>query len=380
MGTRPSPSSWGPRGLAAALIGLALCSGCGRNSVPAAAFSVPARPGHVYAAQLLSEHPLYEQARRLDQESAALRRPLQVPTAPPVFLELGELFLPGPQPPAFPLEQFESQRHEWQLSLLPDRPAETTALAPDLAAELAWQRQVAEKEARTALLRLTAQSDSRVAEARAAAVRARQEALNNAGLDLSNRGREAAAAAQRTRDQLWQEIEQETNRARIAAEAQLAEARRQVNEEMARRIAAATADVTARMQKRMEIRLKSGSETKNRMSKTLTPPQPLGLEPGVPWQPAPAAEPHTAKSSAQSLVAADRQTREAQIARLTAARSHLQAQLYDAVALAVLRSAGIHGWDLRLPPDDPAEGPDLTERVRPEIRRVFHPEHTRWEE
>ncbi|MBU0607690.1 MAG: hypothetical protein KKI08_07365 [Armatimonadetes bacterium] len=341
---------------------------------------MPARSGHVYVAQLLSEHPLYDQAQHLDQEIAALRRPLQPPAAPPLLLELGELFLPGPEPPRFPLEQFESQRHEWQLTLLPDRPAETTALAPDLAAELAWQRQTAEKEARTALLRLAAQADSRVAEARAAAVRARQEALNNAGLDLTNRTREAAAAAQRTRDQLWEEIEQETSRARAAAEAQLAEARRQVNDEMARRIAAATEDANSRMQKRMEIRLKSGSETKNRMSNTLMPPEPVRLEPGVAWQPGQPPEPFARESSTRSVAAADRQTREAQMARLAAARSHLQAQMYEAVALAVLRSAGIRGWDLRLPPDEPAEGPDLTERVRPDIRRVFRPEHTRWEE
>jgi len=105
-----SPSRWGARGLTAALIGVLLWSGCGRKSAPAASFLTPPRTGHVYVARLMSEHPLYEQARRLSQEIAALRRSDAVPTAPPVFLELGEMFLPGPEPPRFPLERFDDQR------------------------------------------------------------------------------------------------------------------------------------------------------------------------------------------------------------------------------------------------------------------------------
>ena len=375
MPIRPSPSSRGVRCLVPALIGLVFLSGCGRKSAPAVSFCAPPRAGHVYVARLLSEHPLWEQVRRLDQEIASLREPTSVPLAPPVFLELGELFLPGPEPPRFPLARFEADRRQWQLTLLPDRPAQTSELAPDLAAELARERRTAELRARREMAEATSREQERVAEKRAEAVRSRQEALNNAGLDLTAKGREAIAAAQRTREALWAEIEQETSQAQAQAEARLSEVRRRIAAETEQHVASATADAWARMQKRAEIAAKSGSETRNRMSKAVAPPEALEMERAAAWQPTevPGGQ---LQPTVGPMLSADRRTREAQAARLAVGRAQLMQQAYDGVARAVLRIGGLHNWDIQLPPDEPIAGSDMTEQVRPELRRMFHPERS----
>ncbi|MCE5238303.1 hypothetical protein LLH23_07395 [bacterium] len=313
--------------------------------------------------------------RRLDQEIASLRQPANAPVAPPLFLELGELFLPGPEPPRFPVDRFEAERRRWQLTLLPDRPAETPELAPDLAAELARERRTAELRARRELAEATSREQERVAEKRAEAVRARQEALNNAGLDLTARGREAIAAAQRTREVLWAEIEQETSQAQAQAQARLAEVRQRIAAETEQHLASATADARARMQKRTETAAKSGSETRNRMSKTVAPPEPLEMVQGAAWRPTDVSGGQL-QPTVEPMLSADRRTREAQAARLSVGRAQLLQQAYDGVARAVLRIGGTHNWDLQLPPDGPAAGSDMTEQVRPELRRMFHPERS----
>jgi len=333
----------------------------------------------VYVARLLSEHPLWDQVRRLDQEIASLRQSPVAPVAPPVFLELGELFLPGPEPPRFPLDRFQTERRRWELTLLPDRPAETRELAPDLAAELARERRTIELRARRELAEATSREQERVAERRAEAVRARQEAFNNAGLDLTARGREAIAAAQRTREALWAEIEQETSQAQAQAQARLAEVRRQIAHETEQRVASATADAWGRMQKRAEMAANSGSETRHHMSKGVTPLEPLEMAEGAQWRPS-YVPGEQLQPTIGPMAIAERRTREAQAARLSVARAQLLQQAYDGVARAVLRIGGAHNWDIQLPPDEPAVGSDMTEQVRSELRRMFHPERSQQEE
>ncbi len=207
------------------------------------------------------------------------------------------------------------------------------------------------------------------------AVRSRQEALNNAGLDLTAKGREAIAAAQRTREALWAEIEQETSQAQAQAEARLSEVRRRIATETEQHLAAATADAWARMQKRTETAAKSGSETRNRMSKAVAPPEPLEMEQVAAWRPSDAPGGQL-QPPVGPMLSADRRTREAQAARLAVGRAQLTQQAYDGVARAVLRIGGLHNWDIQLPPDEPIAGSDMTEQVRPELRRMFHPERS----
>jgi hypothetical protein len=335
------------------------------------------RAGHVSVARLLSEHPLYPQYQRLGQEIAWLRTPCVIPTTPPVFLELGELFLPGPQPPRFPLEQFELRRAEWRLTLIPQEPAALAALDADVRAELRWARIQAEERAAAQLQRVRSAEDARVAEARAAAVRAQQEAFNNAGLNLTASGdreaREARdAAEQEERQRLWAEIEQVTAAARADADRVVAACRQQIDQDLRAQLAELEAAASERMEKRREIFVKSGSENRTRMSKAMTPPEPLSLSQGLSWQPGGAPATSAAVSpDAVKLLQREQQRRQAQAALLIARRADLAIQIERGVELAVRRVAALEGIRLTIPPLEAAQGPDVTEALRPALRKMF---------
>lgn len=375
MPSRRHPSSRTSREVLGALaIWLIFTSGCGRKAAPAVSFFAAPRQGHVYVAQLVSEHPLYEQYRRLEQEIASLQVSCTVPAVPPVPLELGALFLPGPELPRFPLEQFEHRRALWQATLLPERPVTTsTELAPDLVAELQWQRHQLERQEQRQIDVLEARENECVAELRAAAVRARQEALNNAGLNIKLPEREAQEAAEKERRRLWDEIEAETAAARAQAQERIATETARIQAETEVAMTEAERSVRQRVQKRLEVFVKTGSETPRRMSNAVVPPSPPVSAPGVSWQTAtpPSGE---FQPTLPPLLEADRRTRLAQASRLALARAKLGADIFEATALAVERIAGLHDWRLYLPPEEPATGADMTERVRPELRRLFHPE------
>lgn len=375
MPNRPSPT---PRGRAALLGGVAiwftLICGCGRKPAPAVSFFAAPRQGHVFLAQLVAEHPLCEQYRRLEQEIAALRAPCSAPAISPVPLELGEMFLPAPDLPSFPLEQFEHRRQAWELTLLPERDSYTTQLAPDLAAELEWTRHRLQRQGQRRIDEFTAHEQACVAELRAAAVRARQEALNNAGLDPKLTDAAAEETARKERQRLLDEIEAETNAARAEAEERIAQERAGIEAETQAEIEQAEAAVGERMQERLQVFVKNGSETRARMSNAITPPSPLGAAESVSWQPTTVPPSAAFQPTLRPLLEADRRTRMAQAARLAAARAELGAALFEATALAVQRIAGLHDWRVYLPPQEPATGQDMTERVRPELRRMFHPQ------
>lgn len=366
-----------PNSAAVLLIGalgaFSILSGCGRQPAPAVSLLAPARQGHVYVAQLMSEHPLYDQYRRLDLEIAALRRGCETPEVSPVFLELGELFLPGPEPPEFPVARFAGRKAEWRLALLPDLPAPSTSLPADLAAELSWQQRRAERLASQQLARVIAREEECVARERAAAVRARQEALNNAGLDLTLNIREAREAGAQKRQQLWAEIEAETARAQTQAEARITAESQQIEGTLRRQMAAVEAEISARHENRAQISIKSGSELRSRMSNTLTPPDPLPPGEGATWRPTSELSTSRFEPTLAPLIEADRRVRLAQAARLAAIRADLGADIFRATALAVLRSAGLKGWQIYLPPEERTVGRDLTEQIRPELKRMFHP-------
>jgi len=369
--TRPGRRSGGTL---LVLAGLSLLTGCGRPPAPAGSPSGGRPRGHVFVARLVTEHPLYEQYRRLEQEIAFLRQPCGGPAlAPPVFVALGPLFLLPPEPPRFPLERFATDRQQWELTLLPETVATPAELAPDLAAELQWQTRMAERWARQQASNAQARAEASVAEARAAAVRARQEALNNAGLDLGA-GDEAKAQAawQAEHDRIFAEIESETATARAAANERLAQEVGRIQAQMRARIAGAEEDARQRMGLRSEILVNSGSENRTGMSKALVSPEAPPAVAGVNWQPTvnPAAAP---PPDLAALSLADQRVRAEQAARLAATRADLARAIYQATALAVLRIAGVRHLEVYLPPEQPAAGRDLTEAFRPALRHVFYP-------
>lgn len=377
MGARPSNTSLCPAWLLV-LLGptiILTCHGCGRKSAPAVSFSGRSpRLAHVYTARLMNEHPLYEQYRRLEQEIAALRRPCVVPTLSPLFLDMGELVISGPEPPQFPLAQFDEDRREWELTLLPPPTPPPSDLAPDLAARLRWAEARARERTQEQLAQIRSQQDSIVAEVRAAAVRERQEALNNVGLDLTIKEADLPEANQRERRRLWAEIEAEVSASRASANEKIEAARQRLTQEQDRAIAQSEAELRALMRKRSEISLKSGSETKSRMSNAITPPQPPSMQQQVTWSPqASVASAAALQPSVPALRDADRRLRLAQAARLAAQRARLGSEILEAVAVASQRLAGLQGMTLQFPPGEQAAGRDVTEQIRPQLRQMYTP-------
>lgn len=360
-----------------ALLGCYICclSGCGKRVV--LAFSPPEakREGYVYVAQLINEHPLYPQYQRLEAEIAALRRTQRRALfVKPVVPEMPEVFFPAPEYPEDFAAQWAERRQEWELTLLPDRPAVSAEeLAADLQAELQWQRRQILRWAAAEWAQKEALAQAAVAEARAAALRARQEALNNAGLNLQLPRREAQQAAEAERQRLWAEIEAETQKAREEAARRLEAEQAQLEALVRERIEAVEAKARQRMEKRTEIFLKSGSESRAQMSKEMAWATEEPGFAGAYWQPSVAFQPENYQASIQPLQRAEQRVRAAQADRLARARARLSKQLWEATALAVLRIAGLQGWRIYFPPEEPARGRNLTEQIRPELRRMYRP-------
>lgn len=349
------------------------CHGCGRKSAPAVSFSGrQPRVAHVYTARLMSEHPLYEQYRRLEQEIAALRRPCVVPALSPLSLDMGELIIPGPEPPSFPLGQFDEGRREWQLTLIPPPAPLTSELAPDLAARLRWAEARARERTREQLAEVQSREDAIVARVRAQAVRDRQEALNNVGLDLTIKEGEVRATIQRERQRLWDEIEAEVSAARTAADEKIEAERQRLARDEARTKAQSEAELRALMRKRLEISVKSGSETKTRMSNAMTPPQLPPMQQQVTWSPqVSVASAAALQPSVPALTASDRRLRLGQAASLAEQRARLGAEILEAVAVAAQRIASLQGMSLTFPPGERAAGSDVTEQIRPQLRQMY---------
>ena len=350
----------------------AFCQGgCGRPG-PIPAVWGRSHTGYVYTARLLPEHPLYPQYQRLEQEIASLRKPRTLPATPQVFIALGELFLPAPEPPAFPLQAFGEREQTWRLALLPDRPLIQPELDPDLAAEVSWARAQAQQAADTKLARVVSEQENWLAEARAEAVRARQEALNNAGLDLTVPERDVEASADRERQRLWAQLEEELKTAHSQAEAQVATARETIMQGFEADVAAATDQARQRMKRRAEILVKSGSEMRSRMSNSMTAPEPLPPTPGLQWRPKVAVPSGIdAQAAAMALNQRDEQLRLAQAALLADKRAEIAAQMEEGTERAVRRLAGVLGTRVSFPPTEPAVGEDITDEVRPALRSMF---------
>jgi hypothetical protein len=126
------------------------------------------------------------------------------------------------------------------------------------------------------------------------------------------------------------------------------------------------------MKNRTEIFVKSGSETRSRMSKAMTPPESLALERQLAWQPQAApVSPAGRPPPTAALLTKERQLRTDQAARLAARRAEVAVQIETGVTLAVERIAGLRGILVHFAPAGASVGADLTESFRPELRAMF---------
>lgn len=352
------------------LVACLVLGGCGLQEGPAAPAVTRPRLGYAYVAQLMPEHPLYGQLRRLDQEVSALVRPATAasPVAP-TFGPLGLLVLSAPEGPPWPLDQFAERRADWDLgpSLLP--PPTTSYLAPDLMAELDWTRRRLDRETRQLLADARSQEELALSRLRAQAVRERQEQYNNAALDLKLSDDEAQAAAAERRLELREEVELLVAAERVAAEERLRQFRERQEARASEELLAAQREIWARQQERSQIAVKSGSEIRSGMSKTMAPPEALYFDGPLVWGSGLETATPGPRRAADAGVAAAR--RQSQARRLRRERDALSRRLYESTRVAVSGLAAMQGWVVRFPPVQPSEGEDLTESIRPMLRALY---------
>lgn len=367
--SRQRGSRWHRRGLG--LVACLALGGCGLQEGPAAFRRVQPRVGYVFVAQLMSEHPLYGQLQRLEQEAAALRRLGSSPlTVPPPQAPLAELVLPALDGPPMPLPDFAPRRTDWELgpSLLP--PPATTYLAPDLLAELDWTRRRLDRETQQLLAEARSREELELSRRRAQAIRDRQEQYNNAALDLELNDDEAQAAAAERRLALQEEVELLMAAERVAAEERLRQFRQRQEQSAAEELQAVQREVWSRQQDRSQVSVRSGSEIRSGMSKAMALPEPLHFDGPLRWDNGLVVglaerQPGALKPGAMAT-RRDRQAR-----RMLREREALSRRLYQSTRDAVFGLAAMQGWVVTYPPLQPREGEDLTEIMRPLLRELY---------
>ncbi|NPV48869.1 MAG: hypothetical protein HPY69_18160 [Armatimonadetes bacterium] len=353
------------------LVGCLVLGGCGLEEGPAAPGRVRPRVGYVFVAQLMSEHPLYGQLQRLEQEAMALRRPGSAPvTATPSWSPLAPLVFAALDGPSLPLQQFAQRRTDWDLgpSLLP--PPATSYLAPDLLAELNWTRRRLNRETQQLLAESRSREELALSRQRAQAIRDRQEQYNNAALDLGLSDDEAQAAAAERRLALQEEVELLMAAERVAAEERLRQFRQRQEQRAAEELQGAQREVWARQQERSQVSVRSGSEIRSGMSKAMEPPEPLYFDGPLLWDSGLSADitERRGKVRGAGLLAA---RRDSQARRMLREREMLSRRLYQSTRAAVSGVAAMQGWVVTYPPLQPREGEDLTESIRPLLRALY---------
>jgi hypothetical protein len=160
--------------------------------------------------------------------------------------------------------------------------------------------------------------------------------------------------------------------AREAAQSRIEAARQRIEGRLAEQVAAAESDARARMRKRAEIFVKSGSEMRTRLSNAMVKPEPLALVPSLTWRPgAPEQSARGLQPDVTGLAARDRQLRATQAALLAQKRAELAQRMEDGTESAVRRLAGLRGVAVSFPPSEPATGDDVTEEFRADLRAMF---------
>ncbi len=332
--------------------------------------------GYVYPARLINEHPLYGQLARLDAEirrlnatsAVAWQRQWQGSITPDMRLT----FIP-PQLPGYDEDTYAGYRHIWQQQRTEGLPQPNlTELAPDLQARLRW----IERNLRTDLDRKLEGAryaeDLRLARTRAELVRKHQEALSNADLVLP-RSREGTAAITSQREKILAKIESQMAQERAASQALLTEYEAKMRQEAQLAFVAAQMELWDNMKKRLQRSVTSGSKTAARLSKVLSDWQSADYSADVlEWQPsgagvfAPDTEPTDTEFSALYEGSGRRVA-----SVLGLRRGSLNRAIYQETALAVRKCAMELGVDVTIPPLEPPSGEDMTETIRPLLRRMW---------
>ncbi len=332
-------------------------------------------PGHVYPARLMSEHPMYPMllrlGRRIDslcetadlldtrQTESALQA-LAVTLHPPVapswdVTTLGE-FLAAAMPPA----TFGTQPAQLEL-------------APDLKARMRWIERTVGGELERKLEAARYEQELTLARRRAELVRSYQEALMNADIPPARQAGDADASARTGRARLEADIEARMQEARLQAEAEFARQVEQIRHAARESVAAAERDIAAEMRARQETSVSSGSKIVDRLSNSLSSVQGSEFSAEImEWAPHAPDSSTAADSPARASFDVIYQAAAARVADdIGRRRLQLSRAIYNETVLMVRKCALQEGIELNIPPLQPADGRDLTEDLRPVVRRAW---------
>jgi hypothetical protein len=353
-----------------------LVTGCGAKK-PATSFpSVLSNPkeGYVYLAELLSAHPLYEEARSLGEEIAQLQsgsRPGFLWPAPwSVPLLSGGL---GP----FPEAALRGEAHNWRAGL----ETAVAVLPPGLPADLETSRQwrYLQIDAKRAhkLAALESAESARLATQREELVRSRLTELTNVGLDLSLPAPQRREEADRKQAAIWAEIEAEMAAETTASKAEVAAEGKALAVEAAAEKAKIEAEILAeaearRRQAQTSPALQDLREDMNKAVEGLVAQDGVGERTkqlaGIP----PPAGMRESGAQAQAQVLAQYEaTRRLQIERLRAGQAALMLAILADTRRAVLKVAFEDNLRLHLIPTASPVGANLTAEVGERVRAIW---------
>jgi hypothetical protein len=327
--------------------------------------------GYAYTAMLVSRHPLWGALRDLeaavddlgDEEWDPILRPIDDRFEDVAFLESYALSDPEPRMAAL--------RSDWRADYPPLALPETH-LAEDLQARITWERQQAERAVERRMARARSAESRRLAQLRARLVEKYQERLTNLSIQATIRDDEAAAAAERERERVWQVIEAEIDAARQACQEQLDEMEARLREEADERVARARQRAEVVSAEREATMRSAGGQLYDEMTAQMQQP----------W-PEPATEQTTATAEVSAGPANQRlgemtSTREAaesarqqaiarQRERMQRALGRLRAQIKASTETAAKVVAYRNGIRLQTLPGERREGRDVTQLVADEL-------------
>ncbi len=338
----------------------------------------PGVRGYVHPARLMSEHPLYGELQRLDSEISRLS------LAPHASWEYDwsglskfdmrhTLIAPAiPEPYKAHLDQYQ---REWREQLKQRVPHASDELAEDLRARLQWSEQGLRTDLDAKLAAAQHSQELQLARKRAELVRTYQEALMNA--DLFPRALvDGEQSGPTERERIMARIEAEMVKEKQASERLLAEYDAKMRDEAQVAFVTAQQEVWELMQKRLESSVTSGSKIAAGLSKYLSKPDSQDFSAdSIEWDPGDSAafweENGDSASEFDDLYAAACQRVAEALSRQ---RSALSREIYDETVLAIRKCDFEVGAELTISPTDPEFGEDLTESVRPLLRRMWQHE------
>ena len=329
--------------------------------------------GYAYTAVLATRHPLWGALVRLEQALEELADYQWAPMPDPRDRRFEQVVFFESYALADPQDRLDALRNVWRAQYPPVvlDPAE---LAADQTTRIAWERDRAEESIQRRMASAEAQESRRLALLRARLVRYYQERLTNLAIDMQIRDTEAAAAAEREREQVWAVIEAEIETARRSGREMLAALEEELRSDAEQRIRRARERAEAVMAERQTEMAQAGADLYAEMIEVVQQPWPDTGE-GTATATIEADEANLLLDVAGDLrdqaEAARLEKLELQRERMLQSLGRLRAQLKSGTESAAAVVAYRRGINLHLLPGEPARGNDYTGVVAEELEEFW---------